>query len=324
MFSFGYKNLYEPKPIIPGPGDYELRKDFPTQTTQKKDKGLNRSASSKKLYNDDSFAHRLKNHNDCYAEYQLNTQRKYIELSPKQKQMHSFTTSQRSQCFLLPQISKGPQYYKINDYKTEHSLKIGKYSSRKEIFDIQNYSYSKNNCSKFDQSISIEQKKPQNYWSEDKHQQKYSVYQYQRIKPIPKFREYSYLYKDKIGPSLIDYPKEKIKGRKFIKNQRFKLIKINKADIHQEYFISKLIKDKDYLSSDEIVSNASEETITLKVFDYYQKIFFDKQIKVKKSQQDEKKKKIPGPGNYDLIYQSGKKYSFPKGKRYNKFFLDLL
>ncbi|CAD8098951.1 unnamed protein product [Paramecium sonneborni] len=323
MFSFGYKNLYEPKPIIPGPGDYELRKDLNTQITQKKKKGMNHSISEKKLQNNHSYIHRLKNHQDCYGEYQLNKQRKFIKLSPKQKKMHSFTTSQRSKCFLLPQISKGPQYYKINDYKSDSTIKIGKYSSRKEIFDIQNNSYSKSNCSKFDSSTSIEQRceKLQNYWSEDKQKQKYSFFQNQRIKPIPKFREYSYFDKDKIGPSLIDYPKEKIKGLKFTKNQKFKLIKINKADIHQEYFIQKLIKNKDCSSSDEIVSNDSEETITLKVFDYNQKIFFDKQIKVKKSRQDEKKNE---PSNQNINFQSGKKFSFAKGKRYNKFFQDNL
>ncbi|CAD8166013.1 unnamed protein product [Paramecium octaurelia] len=325
MFSFGYKNLYDPKPIIPGPGDYELRKDLSGKAIQNKEKFMHRSISSKKLQNDDSFIHRLKNHNDCYEEYQLNEQRKLTEL-PKQQNQHSFTTSERSKCFILPSISKGPQYYDVKDLKSDRSLKIGKYSSRKDIFDIQKGGISKNSCSKFDTSISIEQKmqKPQNHWSQDKPHQKYIVSYYSRAKPIPKFRDYSYVSKDKIGPSLIDYPKDKIKGRTFKKDQRFKIAKINKVDIHQEYFIQKLIKNKDQVSSGENDSSASEEFINLKILDFTEKVFFDKQIRVKKPFQDAMRQKVPGPGNYEIKVQSGKQYSFPKGKRYNKFFWDLL
>ncbi|CAD8068589.1 unnamed protein product [Paramecium primaurelia] len=324
MFSFGYKNLYDPKPIKPGPGDYELRKDLSVQTIQNKEKIIHRSISNKKLQNDDSFIHRLKNHNDCYGEYQLNAQRKLPELISKQQNKHSFTTSERSNCFLLPAISKGPQYYDVQDIKSDRSLNIGKYSSRKDIFDIQKDDISKNNCSKFDRSISIEQKmhKPKNHWSQDKPNRKYVVSYYQRVKPIPKFREYSYVSKDKIGPSLIDYPKDKIKGRTFKKDQRFKIAKINKVDIHQEYFIQKLVKNKDYVQSGEKDSSSSEEFINLKILDFTEKVFFDKQIRLKKPQQDVMRQKAPGPGNYDIKVQSGKQYSFPKGKRYNKFFWD--
>ncbi|KAM3135223.1 hypothetical protein pb186bvf_012688 [Paramecium bursaria] len=178
---FGYKNLYEPKSIEPGPGFYSLRQELGKKYQSIKKQTPNKL---KKLKVIELLETKPK-------------KQKIINKKPEPLQLY-FSTSQRSNPFLLPVISKGPQYY-------QNSL----LEDKKGCVPFKGYSYGS-------ESPGVGTYTPKS--------EQYKIQRKQSFGSQKPFRDYSYLSNtsQEPGPGQYEINKFQSRANRFGQDQRFR------------------------------------------------------------------------------------------------------